>query len=208
MCCSDSRSEAAVKAWLHHSSLRLAPNRPCMTLVNVFYLYTHCQGFTAVAHTDHLSLHKNNANHSCSPYWPLQFTQEQPVVNEDQGLSRPNSSGFPSPPMQQKSTDKGELVSTPLETEHLKHACFSTWKLLSCVFHACFSTWKLLSCMFQYISCMEATFMHVSCMKHYFNAWSMHEPCMIQNISIALHKMCVTGTPWYHAWNMHEVHIT
>ena len=41
---------------------------------------------------------------------------------------------------------------TLLEMEHLKHACFST-------FHA--------------YSCMEATFLHVICMKHYCHAWIM-----------------------------------
>ena len=65
---------------------------------------------------------------------------------------------------------------------------------------------QYISCMFQNISCMEATFMHVSCMKHYFHAWNMHEPCKVQKlVYIALHKTRMTGIPWYHAWNMHEV---
>ena len=66
--------------------------------------------------------------------------------------------------------------------------------------------------MLQHISSIKATctFMHVSCMKHYFHQWNIHELCMVQNISIALHKTCVTGTTWYLAWTMHEVshHIT
>ena len=89
------------------------------------------------------------------------------------------------------------------EMKHLKHAHL----LHESYFHACFSiinAWKLLSCMLQNISCMVATFMRVSCMKHYFHAWhmtdscmetsNMHETCMFKPLALPCIKYVYHGT--------------